>query len=213
MTPEKRVTVLGAFPVGPDGTVFTVPLDVDAAAAMIQEAGEKADAAAAAEAEREAARSAPGRGWSASRRPLRPSSRESNASKLRSNVSAHCSSSQLEVSMNDEPPKRILVGVLPSGRDAVFSFEDIASPLLAEANRKVAVSRAERERAGRETIVVNRAWLLEVLRDLIRRLERDKTLAGRRGDRYRSAVRHYEAHRVREGFDAAVKRSAKGSPR
>ena len=53
----ERVFV-GAFPVGPDGTVFTIPLDVDRAAAMIQEAGEKADREAAAEAARP-----PGRGF------------------------------------------------------------------------------------------------------------------------------------------------------
>lgn len=83
--------------------------------------------------------------------------------------------------MNDEP-KRVLVAVLPSGVGQVASFSDMGERLVADAERRLDQEKAEAERRARETIVVNRAWLLATLRDLISRVEHDHALAVRVGD-------------------------------
>jgi hypothetical protein len=111
--------------------------------------------------------------------------------------------------MSDEP-KRVLIGVFPAGVGSVHSFgEDVGGRLLAEAAAKLTAERdaRETEKAEAETrakafIRVDKAWLLSVLRDLIARIERDETVAGRRGDDNRRRMAARKAIELREDFDA-----------
>ena len=118
--------------------------------------------------------------------------------------------------MNDEP-KRILVGTIPSGVGAVLAFEDIGSPLVAEANRKADAERAERERVARASITVNRGWLLSVLRDSIARTESDLADAIRAGDYHRRCLVARRVNRLRADYEFCDAREpppwASSSPR
>lgn len=104
--------------------------------------------------------------------------------------------------MNDEP-RRVIVGSFSGGLSHVTLSREIleaAEAKLAEA----AAARAERERAERATIHVDKAWLLGVLRDLISRIERDHTLAVRRGDYARRCAAARKVNRLREDAAAIV---------
>jgi hypothetical protein len=100
---------------------------------------------------------------------------------------------------------RVEVGTFSSGFADFFVAEGAADParlMIAEADAKVEVERAERERIERQTITVDRAWLLEILRAHIAMIERDGVRAYRQRDgvRYNEAV--HEAQRLRDKLAA-----------
>ena len=104
--------------------------------------------------------------------------------------------------MNDEP-RRVIVGTFSDG----LSHVTLSPEILAAAEAKLAeaaAERAERERAERATIRVDREWLLRTMRTLIGYLERDHTLAVRRGDYGARCNAARKVNRLREDAAAIV---------
>lgn len=107
--------------------------------------------------------------------------------------------------MNDEPAtRRTIIGAFPSGMD-VHAFQDIAGPLIADAQARLDAEKAAAEALARSRVTVDRAWLLEVLRDLICSMESHRKLADRRGDHARGRALWRKAWERRDAYDALAK--------
>jgi hypothetical protein len=111
--------------------------------------------------------------------------------------------------MNDEP-RRVLIGVIPSGVDA-FSFgEDVRKPLIADASRRLDAEKAEAERLAREGVTVNREFFSQVTYELDRALEVERARAARRGSYDRARAIAGKIRYLREGYAETLARNERG---
>jgi hypothetical protein len=107
--------------------------------------------------------------------------------------------------MNETPPRRVELGVLPIGYGDVFIAEGVRDPvsvLIADADARVEAERKERQRVAHLTVTVDRARLIGILRDHLATVESGGVAAYRRGDtaHYNDAVQ--KAERLRNEIDA-----------
>ena len=99
--------------------------------------------------------------------------------------------------MSNEPPRRTVVGMFPSGAE-IFAFQPVEAALIADAERRLDAERAEAERAARAVITVSRPWLLNVLRSAIAVAERDLALAIELGNYGARCIAARKINRLRQ---------------
>ena len=105
---------------------------------------------------------------------------------------------------SDDSTRRTIIGMFPAGAEIV-AFQPVEAALIADAERRLDAERAQAEAQARATVRVARAWLLDVLRDLILSVESHRKVAERRGDHARARALLREAWERRAAYDALAK--------